>query len=82
MKIVEYRIDGSKPLYDFITIQNILKIDRSKLQRHLKKFTETEYVEYKNQYLYNEKILFQLMETTLWNRLNKISHEINELPKD
>lgn len=82
MKIVEYRIDGSKPLYDFRTIQNILKIDRSKLQRHLKKFTKTEYVEYKNQYLYNEEILFQLMETTLWNRLNKISPEINELPKD
>lgn len=82
MKIVEYRIDGNRPLYDFRTIQNILNIDRSKLQRNLKKFPKTEYVEYKNQYLYDEKILFQIMEETLWNRLNKISHEINELPKD
>jgi hypothetical protein len=82
MKVVEYRIDGSKPLYDFRTLQNILNIDRSKLQRNLKRFVGTDYVEYKNQYLYNEEILFQLMEDTLWDRLNKISHEINELPKD
>jgi hypothetical protein len=75
MKVVEYRIDGSKPLYDFRTIQNILNVDRSKLQRDLKKFTGVKYVEYKNQFLYNEKILFELMEESLWNRLNKMSQE-------
>ena len=84
MKIVEYRITGEKnnPLYDFTTIQDILKMDRYKLQRDLKRVSGTTYMKYKNQYLYKKETLFQLMEETLWNRLDKNEQIENGLSKN
>lgn len=82
MKVIEYRIDGSNKLYDFNTLKNILKIDRSKLQRDLRRFSGTDYVKYKNQHLYKERILFLLMEELLFERLYKIEKQENELSKN
>lgn len=72
MKIVEYRIEESKSFYDFTTIQNIIKIDRSKLQRDLRRISGTNFIKYKNQHLYNETILFTIMEEEIYRRLDKI----------
>ena len=72
MKIVEYRINGSDGLYDFNTIQSIVKTHRSKLKRDIKRVSNNDYIIYKNQHLYKKEILFQLMEETLIERLDKI----------
>lgn len=75
MKVIEYRINGSHSLYDFNTIQRIVKSQRSKLQRDLKRITGTDIVKYKNQYLYKEEVLFLLMEETLFEMLDKIENK-------
>ncbi len=72
MKVIEYRINGGDILYDFNTIRIMLKTDRSKLQRDLKRVSGKEYVKYKNQYLYKEETLFLLMEEQLFERLDKM----------
>lgn len=82
MKIIEYRLNGNETLYDFNTIKNILKTDRSKLQRDLRRVSGTENVKYKNQYLYKEEILFLLVEEELFKRLDKIELVENEQSKN
>lgn len=82
MRIVEYKIEGNNTFYDFTTIKDILKIDRSKLQRDLRRVSGTDYIKYKNQHLYNETILFTLMEEELYRRLDKIERQEHELSKD
>ena len=82
MRIVEYKLEGNNSFYDFTTIKNILKIDRSKLQRELRKISGTNFVKYKNQHLYKEEILFLLMEKQLYMRLDKIEEQDYELPKN
>ena len=72
MNIVEYRINGENKFYDFSTINQILKIDRSKLQRNLRRISGNDFIKYKNQYLYTENTLFKLMEEELIERLDKI----------
>ena len=75
MRIIEYRIDSAMTFYDFNTIRYLLKIDRSKLQRDLKRISRSDYVKYKNQHLYNEIVLFRLMEEQLIKRFGKIQYE-------
>ena len=82
MRIVEYKVEGNNTFYDFTTIKDILKIDRSKLQRELRKISGTNFVKYKNQYLYKKEILFNLMEKELFMRLDKIEEHDYELQKD
>lgn len=82
MRIVEYKVEGNNSFYDFTTIKDILKIDRSKLQRELRKISGTDLVKYKNQYLYKKEILFNLMEKQLYMKLDKIEEEDNELQED
>lgn len=74
MRIIEYRLDGRNKLYDFNTLRNILKIDRSKLQRNLKSISGTDFVKYKNQFLYKEIVLFLLLEKQLIEKLDKIEN--------
>ena len=81
MKTIVYRLNGKENLYDFNTIKNIVKHQRSKLQRKLKKISGTDIVRYKNQNLYKEEVLFLLMEETLFQELDKIEEMKNELPK-
>jgi hypothetical protein len=66
-------------LYDFTSMKEILGVTKSKLNRELQKLPQKEFVKYKNQYLYNETTLLLLMETILFQRLDKIEKEHNEL---
>jgi hypothetical protein len=74
MKTIVYRLNGKENLYDFNTIKHILKHQRSKLQRDLKRISGTDIVKYKNQYLYKEEVLFILMEETLFEKLDKMEY--------
>ncbi len=83
MKIVEYLVgEESNPFYDFSTIHQILKIDRSKLQRDLRRVSGKEFIKYKNQHLYKKETLFTLMLEQIFERLDKNNEIENELPKD
>jgi hypothetical protein len=65
-------------LYDFTSMKEILGVTKSKLNRELQKLPQKEFVKYKNQYLYNETTLLLLMETILFQRLDKIEKEHDE----
>jgi hypothetical protein len=82
MRTIVYRLNGKENLYDFNTIKNIVKYQRSKLQRKLKKISGTDIVRYKNQNLYKEEVLFLLMEETLFKELDKIENMKNEQPEN
>jgi hypothetical protein len=77
--IINYTNEKEDNLYDFTTIQNILGVNKSKLHRELQKLPEKNFVKYKNQYLYKENTLFLLMEKILFERLDKIEQQHNEL---
>jgi hypothetical protein len=79
MKVVGFLTEENDKLYDFNSIKNILKVSKTKLYRDLKKIETSEFIRYKNQYLYKEKTLLLLMEKTLIDRLDKIEREENEL---
>ncbi len=81
MRIIKYVSENNERLYDFNTIKNILGVNKSKLQRDMKTI-KRDYVKHKNQYLYKEKTLFQLMENRLFQKLDKMKLEENELSKD
>jgi hypothetical protein len=57
-------------MYDVESIKEILNISRSKIQRELKKI-DGKVIKYKNLFLYEEKILFNLMEMILIEKMNK-----------
>ena len=76
---VSYRTEREDNLYDFTTIKQILGVNKSKLHREIHKLTERGFVKYKNQYLYKEKTLFLLMEQILFERLDKMEQQENEL---
>ena len=78
MKVVGFITEENDKLYDFNSIKNILKVSKTKLYRDLKKIETSEFIRYKNQYLYKEKTLLLLMEKTLIDRLDKIEKEENE----
>ncbi len=78
MKVIGILTEENDKLYDFNSIKNILKTNKSKLYRDLKKIENTEFIRYKNQFLYPEKTLLLLMEKTLMERLDKIEKEENE----
>ena len=75
---ISYRNEREDNLYDFTTIKQILGVNKSKLHREIHKLTERGFVKYKNQHLYKEKTLFQLIEQILFERLDKIEQEENE----
>ena len=55
-------------MYDIETIKELLNLSRSKIQRELKKI-DGEVVKYKNLFLYEEKMLFNLMEIILLEKI-------------
>lgn len=69
-------------LYDFTSMKEILGVTKSKLNRELQKLPQKDFVKYKNQYLYNETTLLLLMETILFQRLDKIEREHNEFSEN
>jgi hypothetical protein len=58
-------------LLDFQTLQNVLKMKKTKLYRAICDLEGIEVVKYKNQYLYPEKTLFMLMKEILIERMEK-----------
>ena len=69
-------------LYDFTSMKEILGVTKSKLNRELQKLPQKEFVKYKNQFLYNETTLLLLMETILFQRLDKIEREHDEFSEN
>jgi hypothetical protein len=67
-----YLNDNDEQLFDRYSLRRILGVSRSKVHRELNRITDKEEVVYKNQYLYDEQTLFQLMEQVLIERLNKM----------
>jgi transcriptional antiterminator len=57
-------------MYDIETIKDLLNVSRSKIQRELKKI-DGEVLKYKNLFLYEESMLFNLMEIILIEKLSK-----------
>jgi hypothetical protein len=63
-------VEDDCKMYDVESIKEILNISRSKIQRELKKI-DGKVIKYKNLFLYEEKILFNLMEMILIEKMNK-----------
>jgi len=79
MKVVRYTTEENDNLFDTLTIRKILGINKPKLQRIMKKIPLHQ-IKYKNQYLYYEDTLYELMELILLERLKNI--EAYGLSKD
>lgn len=63
-------VENNNRMYDIETIKNLLNVSRSKIQRELKKI-DGEVLKYKNLFLYEENMLFNLMEIILIEKLSK-----------
>mgnify|MGYP003611625963 CR=1 FL=1 len=70
--MILYTDANKNELYDFNTLQKILKMNKSKLYRELNKLSEIRVIKYKNKFLYQEKTLFKLMKLKLIERLEKM----------
>ena len=71
--MILYTDANNNKLIDFNTLQTILKTNKSKLYRALNQLPNVEVVKYKNQFLYKEKTLFELMKLELIKRLEKMA---------
>jgi predicted transcriptional regulator len=71
--MILYTDANNNKLIDFNTLQTILKTNKSKLYRALNQLPNVEVVKYKNQFLYQEKTLFELMKLELIKRLEKMA---------
>jgi len=71
--MILYTDANNNKLIDFNTLQTILKMNKSKLYRALNQLPNVEVIKYKNQFLYQEKTLFELMKIELINRLEKMA---------
>lgn len=79
MSIIAYKVkEGEHHYYDFSTIKDLLNMDRSKLQRDLRRIAKADFIKYKNQHLYKQEVLFILMEEQLMKGLDKIGPSLNE----
>jgi len=82
MKIVGYLSEENDKLYDFDTLRRLVGSSKSKLLRDLHKLEHREFVKYKNQFLYTERTMFEIMEKVLFEKLDKIQNEHYELSND
>ena len=71
MKVVRYTTEENNNLFDACTIRKILGVNKPKLQRIMKKIP-LQQIKYKNQNLFYEKTLYELMEIVLLERLKKL----------
>lgn len=72
-KVIGYISEENNRLFDVSTMKEIIGTSRSKIQREIKRNKLSEEVIYSNKNLYSEKVLFTLMETILWEKLEKIN---------
>lgn len=63
-------VENNNRMYDIETIKEIVNVSRSKIQRELKKI-DGKVLKYKNLFLYEESILFNLMEIILIEKISK-----------
>lgn len=82
MKVVKYISEENDNLFDVNSIKSILGVNKSKLQREFKKLPEKQFIKYKNQYLFKERTLFDLMINRIFERLYKMEIIENELQKN
>lgn len=68
--MILYTDENNNRLIDFNTIQSVMKMNKSKLYRLINQLQGVKVVKYKNQFLYNEKLLYQLMKLRLLEKLN------------
>jgi hypothetical protein len=61
-------VENNKRMYDIETIKEIVNVSRSKIQRELKKL-DGKVLKYKNLFLYEERMLFNLMEIILIEKI-------------
>lgn len=71
MRVIGYVSEENDKLYDVETMRKILGTSRSKVQREIKRNKISDFIKYKNQYLYSEKTLFTIMEKLLIDKLTK-----------
>lgn len=69
--MILYLDEKENKLFDFNTLQQILKFNKSKLHREINKLENIKAIKYKNQILYEEKVLYLLMKKKLIKRLNE-----------
>lgn len=68
--MILYTDENNNKLIDFKTIQVIMKMNKSKLYRAINQLDNIKVIKYKNQFLYSESTLFQLMKLRLIEKLN------------
>ena len=68
--MILYTDENNNKLIDFRTIQVIMKMNKSKLYRSINQLDNIKVIKYKNQFLYSESTLFQLMKLRLIEKLN------------
>ncbi len=61
-------VENNVRMYDVETIKAIVKVSRSKIQRELKKI-DGKVLKYKNLFLYEETMLFNLIEKLMMEKL-------------
>jgi len=61
-------VENNNRMYDIQTIKEIVNVSRSKIQRELKKL-DGKVLKYKNLFLYEERMLFNLMEIILIEKI-------------
>jgi hypothetical protein len=75
---IYYMDEKENKLLDFQTLQNVLKMKKTKLYRAICELEGIEVVKYKNQYLYPEKTLFMLMREILIERMEQEEYGLKE----
>jgi hypothetical protein len=61
-------VENNNRMYDIETIKEIVNVSRSKIQRELKKL-DGKVLKYKNLFLYEERMLLNLMEIILIEKI-------------
>ena len=72
-KVIGYISEENNKLFDVSTMTEIIGTSRSKIQRELKRNKLSEELVYNNKNLYSENVLFTIMESILWEKLEKIN---------
>ena len=73
VKVIGYISEENDRLYDITTMRQIIGTSRSKIQREIKRNQLSETLVYNNKNLYNENVLFIIMEKVLIEKLGRVN---------
>jgi hypothetical protein len=73
VKVIGYISEENDRLYDITTMRQIIGASRSKIQREIKRNQLSETLVYNNKNLYNENVLFTIMEKVLIEKLGRFN---------